>query len=215
MQETRRERGLARLELLGDEPGGEAFSSGGQPMGDWLVDWTFGEVHTRPGLAPRERELIIVAVLTASAAAIPGGGPHPGAARDRRALRRSRRRSCRQRPMRRPTRDQRAESAEDGARSMKAVRFVDAARRDRLGRLDGDRSSTPAGGDARLRARRRGLGRSRRGRRPAFAVGDVTLLHPGAGQDRRHRPQLPRPRRGVRAGHPRRAGRVRQVARRR
>ena len=33
--------------------------------GDWIVDWAFGDVHTRPGLPARERELIIVAVLTA------------------------------------------------------------------------------------------------------------------------------------------------------
>lgn len=33
-------------------------------LGDWIVDWAFGDVHTRPGLSVRERELIIVAVLT-------------------------------------------------------------------------------------------------------------------------------------------------------
>ena len=63
---TRHERGLARLKELGDEPGGDAFIERmGSPMGDWLVDWVFGEVHTRDGLSARERELIIVAVLTA------------------------------------------------------------------------------------------------------------------------------------------------------
>ena len=34
-------------------------------LGDWVVDFAFGDVHTRPGLDARERELIIVAVLTA------------------------------------------------------------------------------------------------------------------------------------------------------
>jgi 4-carboxymuconolactone decarboxylase len=62
--EGRHERGLARLAELGDHPGGEAFLERmGSPMADWLVDWTFGEVHTRPGLGPRDRELIILACL--------------------------------------------------------------------------------------------------------------------------------------------------------
>ncbi len=34
-------------------------------LGDWIVDFAFGDVHTRPGLGARDRELIIVAVLTA------------------------------------------------------------------------------------------------------------------------------------------------------
>ena len=63
---TRRERGLARLAELGNEPGGDAFIERmGNPMGEWLVDWVFGDVHARPELSARERELIIVAVLTA------------------------------------------------------------------------------------------------------------------------------------------------------
>ncbi len=64
-QETRRERGERRLAELGDHPGGAAFLARmGSPMADWLVEWTFGEVHTRPGLTARERELIILACLT-------------------------------------------------------------------------------------------------------------------------------------------------------
>jgi 4-carboxymuconolactone decarboxylase len=61
---TRRERGLARLAELGDEPGGEEFLARMGTLGDWVVDFAFGDVHTRPGLDARERELIIVAVLT-------------------------------------------------------------------------------------------------------------------------------------------------------
>jgi 4-carboxymuconolactone decarboxylase len=60
----RRELGLARLAELGDEPGGEAFIARMGDMGDWIVDFVFGDVHARPGLSARERELIIVAVLT-------------------------------------------------------------------------------------------------------------------------------------------------------
>lgn len=63
-ESERRERGLERLRELGDHPGGDAFLERmGSPMADWLVDWTFGEVHTRPGLPPRDRELIILACL--------------------------------------------------------------------------------------------------------------------------------------------------------
>ena len=40
------------------------------------VDWVFGEVHTRDGLTPRERELIIVAVLTAIGSSDPQVAAH-------------------------------------------------------------------------------------------------------------------------------------------
>ena len=59
----RRERALARLAELNDEPGGDAFLERMGVLGDWVVDFAFGDVHTRPGLDARERELIIVAVL--------------------------------------------------------------------------------------------------------------------------------------------------------
>ena len=59
----RRERAEARLRELGDEPAGEAFLARMGVLGDWVVDWAFGDVHTRPGLDARERELIITAVL--------------------------------------------------------------------------------------------------------------------------------------------------------
>ena len=61
--DERRARALARLAELNDEPGGDAFLARMGALGDWIVDWAFGDVHTRPGLAARERELIIVAVL--------------------------------------------------------------------------------------------------------------------------------------------------------
>ena len=77
----RRERGLARLAELGDEPGGEQFLARMGDMGDWLVDFVFGEVHTRPGLDVRERELIIVAVLTTLGSADPQVRAHVRALR--------------------------------------------------------------------------------------------------------------------------------------
>ena len=61
--DDRRARGLARLAELGDEPGGADFLARMGVLGDWVVDFAFGDVHTRPGLSARERELIIVAVL--------------------------------------------------------------------------------------------------------------------------------------------------------
>ncbi len=62
-ESDRRERAEARLRELGDEPGGEAFLARMGVLGDWVVDFAFGDVHTRAGLTARERELIIVAVL--------------------------------------------------------------------------------------------------------------------------------------------------------
>jgi 4-carboxymuconolactone decarboxylase len=61
--DDRRARALARLKELNDEPGGDAFLARMGVLGDWIVDWAFGDVHTRPGLTARERELIILAVL--------------------------------------------------------------------------------------------------------------------------------------------------------
>lgn len=63
-EDTRRQRGQRRLAELGDHPGGDAFLERmGSPMADWLVEWCFGDVHTRPGLTSRDRELLIVACL--------------------------------------------------------------------------------------------------------------------------------------------------------
>jgi 4-carboxymuconolactone decarboxylase len=63
-EDDRRARALQRLAELNDEPGGEQFLARMGVLGDWIVDWAFGDVHARPGLSARERELIIVAVLT-------------------------------------------------------------------------------------------------------------------------------------------------------
>jgi len=79
--QERRQRGLARLAELGDEPGGEEFLARMGDMGDWLVDFVFGEVHARPGLGVRERELIILAVLTALGSSDPQVRAHVRALR--------------------------------------------------------------------------------------------------------------------------------------
>jgi 4-carboxymuconolactone decarboxylase len=77
----RRERGLARLAELADEPGGEEFLARMGDLGDWLVDFVFGDVHARPGLTARERELIIVAVLTTLGSSDPQIAAHVRALR--------------------------------------------------------------------------------------------------------------------------------------
>lgn len=80
--ESRRARGLARLAELGDEPGGEEFLARLGDLGDLTVDFVFGDVHARPGLGVRERELVIVAVLTALGGLDPQVRAHVRAARE-------------------------------------------------------------------------------------------------------------------------------------
>ena len=76
-QDERHRRGLARLAELGDHPGGSTFLDRmGAPMADWLVDWVFGDVHARGGLSARERELIILALLTGLGSSDPQVAAH-------------------------------------------------------------------------------------------------------------------------------------------
>ena len=72
----RRARALARLAELDDEPGGDEFLARMGPLGDWILDFAFGDVHTRPGLTARERELIIVAVLATLGSSDPQVAAH-------------------------------------------------------------------------------------------------------------------------------------------
>jgi len=97
--DDRRARGLARLAQLADEPGGSEFLARMGVLGDWVVDFAFGDVHTRPGLDARERELIIVAVLTTLGGCEPQLAAHIArCARSRCPGTRSRRLCCRLRP---------------------------------------------------------------------------------------------------------------------
>jgi 4-carboxymuconolactone decarboxylase len=80
-QEERRRRGLARLAELGDEPGGEEFLARMGDLGDLLVEFVFGDVHSRGGLCARERELIILALLTALGSSDPQVRAHVRALR--------------------------------------------------------------------------------------------------------------------------------------
>jgi 4-carboxymuconolactone decarboxylase len=74
--DERRARALARLAELDDEPGGDEFLARMGALGDWIVDFAFGDVHTRPGLTVRERELIIVAVLASLGSSDPQVAAH-------------------------------------------------------------------------------------------------------------------------------------------
>lgn len=78
---SRRERGIARLAELADEPGGDEFLASLGDLGDLTVDFVFGDVHARPGLPVRERELVIVAVLIALGGLEPQVRAHIRAAR--------------------------------------------------------------------------------------------------------------------------------------
>jgi 4-carboxymuconolactone decarboxylase len=80
--ESRHERGTRRLAELGDHPGGEAFLERmGSPMSEWLVEWCFGDVHCRPGLSARDRELLIVACLVTLGGCEPQVAAHINALR--------------------------------------------------------------------------------------------------------------------------------------
>ena len=79
--EARRERGLARLAELDDEPGGGEFLANLGDLGDYTVDFVFGDVHCRDGLSVRDREVVIVAVLTALGGLEPQVRAHVRAAR--------------------------------------------------------------------------------------------------------------------------------------
>ncbi len=81
-EEDRHARGVARIKALNDEPAGDAFLARMGDLGTYLVDSIFGEIHSRDGgLSLEERELIIVALLTAM------GGCEPQVAAHLRACR--------------------------------------------------------------------------------------------------------------------------------
>jgi len=92
----RRARGLERLKELGDHPGGESFLERmGEPMSTWLVDWVFGDVHARPNLSARERELVALkffaGLKTAEIAEVIGTGERAAAMRVHRTIEKLRR----------------------------------------------------------------------------------------------------------------------------
>ncbi|MDQ8045777.1 MAG: carboxymuconolactone decarboxylase family protein [Solirubrobacteraceae bacterium] len=62
--QSRYDRGRARLsEIHGG--GGEAIVDSLGDLGRYVVEFAFGDVYSRPGLAPRDRALITIAMLAA------------------------------------------------------------------------------------------------------------------------------------------------------
>ena len=181
-QQTAAERGLARLAELGDEPGGDEFLARMGDLGDWLKDFVFGEVHARPGLDARERELIILSARRHREV-------HPQVrahvcgrfARSASPSRRSRRRSSRRRPTPAfPGRSTRSRCCATSRRRVaKAVRFVSPSVEERIGALEGDRvrdagSAGPRGFVPTPEAWRALVAADG----PEYDLGDVRLLHP-------------------------------------
>ncbi|MEJ2148765.1 MAG: carboxymuconolactone decarboxylase family protein [Chloroflexota bacterium] len=78
-EETRFERGLARLAEVDGKAGEEVV----EPLGDlgrYIVEFAFGDIYSREGLSLREREIATVAMLTAMGGREPQLRVHLGAA---------------------------------------------------------------------------------------------------------------------------------------
>jgi 4-carboxymuconolactone decarboxylase len=72
MAETGRdrfERGMKTLNSISGDDAGQNFINSladvSPELGHQVLAWAFGDIICRPGLAPRERELVTVGILTA------------------------------------------------------------------------------------------------------------------------------------------------------
>ncbi|KAA2259401.1 carboxymuconolactone decarboxylase family protein [Solihabitans fulvus] len=64
----RYERGMAMLRQIDGEGGQRVVDSlvdVSPELGNQIVSWAFGEIYARPGLAPRDRQLVTLGMLTA------------------------------------------------------------------------------------------------------------------------------------------------------
>ncbi len=71
---TRRERGLAALNRLTGATGEavlESLQEIAPDIGDWIIDFAYGDVFARPGLDLRSRQFATIAALTAMGTAAP------------------------------------------------------------------------------------------------------------------------------------------------
>lgn len=62
------ENGMKVLDAIDGEAGAsviEALGSISPELGHQVVAWGFGEIYSRPGLAPRDRQLVTLGMLTA------------------------------------------------------------------------------------------------------------------------------------------------------
>ncbi|MFD9461699.1 carboxymuconolactone decarboxylase family protein [Streptomyces sp. NPDC060027] len=67
-REERFEHGLKILERVDGEAGRrvvDALGDVNQELGHQIVAWAFGDIYDRPGLAPRDRQLVTLGMLTA------------------------------------------------------------------------------------------------------------------------------------------------------
>lgn len=83
---TREERfahGMAVLDAVDGEAGANVIASledVAPELAHQIVAWGFGEIYSRPGLAPRDRQLVTLGMLTALGGCEPQLGVHVGAA---------------------------------------------------------------------------------------------------------------------------------------
>jgi 4-carboxymuconolactone decarboxylase len=71
---TRYQRGLAKFQEIYGERAAEFLTSLediAPDLGTYIVEFAFGDVHCRPGLNPKSREIASVAALTAMGTAAP------------------------------------------------------------------------------------------------------------------------------------------------
>ena len=67
-RQSRFDKGAAVLEAVDGEAGGrviDALSDVSPELAHQVVAWGFGEIYARPGLAPRDRQLVTLGILTA------------------------------------------------------------------------------------------------------------------------------------------------------
>lgn len=67
-REQRRDYGRAILDAIDGEAGAkviDSLESIAPELGHQVLAWAFGEIYSRPGLAPRDRQLVTLGMLTA------------------------------------------------------------------------------------------------------------------------------------------------------
>lgn len=78
-EQTRYERGLAKLAQVDGKAGEEVLSRLGD-LGRYIVEFSFGDIYSREGLSLRDRQIATVAMLTALGGREPQLRLHLGAA---------------------------------------------------------------------------------------------------------------------------------------
>jgi 4-carboxymuconolactone decarboxylase len=68
IEQARHERGMAMLQTIDGDSGQRVIDSLGDispELGHQVVAWAFGDIYARPGLQPRDRQLVTLGMLTA------------------------------------------------------------------------------------------------------------------------------------------------------